>query len=933
MPIAQMTSGFCPNLFSALTIGDEGLQKSAKKRQKAPTSRAIRGGRRSGQRSATPATGPTSVVPFIRDSPGLIRMETATPGRGRQLIAWHSSPYSIWSAARPGDARRSARRQSSIRDTAPPSENGPFVAAAPHGRFPSDQRVFSCRHTEHALTGMTGVETAMESNSDPDSKVRPAERFSRLWEDGVSTPDVFAFLASQPDALSIDRLEVLLIDQEERWRRDKALPLRIYLSAFSDIAANGELVRALVDGDRRERRRAAGRQGGAASRTADRASEALTQPNPAEPVHADTEIEQEPPAQVEPPTGALPDPINSLHRTRGPSALPATVEHLSFALDEAHHLQAEAESLRAMLNKVRFTLVRRLGTGGMGVVYETYDQERGELVALKTMRRVDPTALVWFKQEFRSLSDITHPNLVNLYELFAVEDRWFFTMELVEGVDFVSYVKSRPEPVSFRVAPRETIDDKTSGPEAWAGQEIESRQAKFFDETRLRDALCQLAEGVNALHQSGKLHRDIKPPNVLVTAEGRVVLLDFGLTADLESLARQQAVDRQIVGTVGHMSPEQSAGLAITASSDWYSVGVMLFEAMTGRLPFSGSPDEILNAKRTQAPPSPDSLVAGLPEDLIRLCIALLERDPAKRPTGRDVITRLRGMVPDDTDFPEFSRSLPLIGRSRHRHVLDGLFAGLERKMTESVFVFGRTGTGKTTLIRSFLDDLIEKDDAVVLSGRCYERESVPYKALDSLIDALARQLKSLPARETASLLPPDVAFLARVFPVLQSVEAVALARRESSELPDPQELRRRAFAALRELLMRLGEQKPLILVVDDLQWGDIDSAILLSDLICSPTPPVLLFIGCFRSEDLERSPFLSEIRKSIGGSTAPLDHRELAVEALTQSEARELTLALLGRDDAVSRAQAHVVGRESAGNPLFINELVRHIQSGGGIL
>ena len=787
----------------------------------------------------------------------------------------------------------------------------------------------SCRHAEHALTGMTGVDTAMDLNSALDTPDRPAERFSRMWEDGVSTPDVFAFLSSHPGALSIDRLQVLLIDQEERWRRGKALPLRIYLSAFSDIAANGELVRALVDGDRRGRRRAAGRHEGATLPTADCVSEALTQPNPVEPVHADTEIEQQPPADMEPPTGVLPGPVSEFHSTRGPSALPATVEQLSFALDEPHHLQAEAESLRAMLNTVRFTLVRRLGTGGMGVVYETYDQERGELVALKTMRRIDPTALVWFKQEFRSLSDISHPNLVNLYELFAVEDRWFFTMELVEGGDFVSYVKSRPEAVSFRVEPRDSLDDKAPGAAELSGQERESRHARFFDETRLRDALGQLAEGINALHQSGKLHRDIKPPNVLVTAEGRVVLLDFGLTADLESLGRQRAVDRQVVGTVGHMSPEQSAGLSITAASDWYSVGVMLFEAMTGRLPFTGAPDEVLNAKQTQSPPSPDSLVVGLPEDLVRLCVALLDRDPAKRPTGRDVIAHLRGLVPDRSDLPESSRSLPLIGRARHRQVLEGLFASLVRKTTESVFVFGRTGTGKTTLIRSFLDGLIEDDEAIVLFGRCYERESVPYKALDSLIDALARHLKGLPARDTASLLPPDVAFLARVFPVLQSVEAVALARRESSEMPDQQELRRRAFAALRELLKRLGEQKPLVLAVDDLQWGDIDSAILLSDLICSPQPPVLLFIGCFRTEDLERSPFLSEIRKSIADVPGPLDHRELAVEALTQSEARELTLALLGRDDAVSRAQAHVVGRESGGNPLFIDELVRHIQSG----
>ena len=145
-----------------------------------------------------------------------------------------------------------------------------------------------------------------------------------------------------------------------------------------------------------------------------------------------------------------------------------TDERLSFALDEVHHLQSEAEALRTMLNAVRFTLVRRLGAGGMGVVYEAYDQERGELVALKTMRRVDPIALVRFKQEFRSLSDITHPNLVNLYELFAVDDRWFFTMELVEGSDFVSYVRSAADPATGALA-RAAPANTTAGTNRAAG--------------------------------------------------------------------------------------------------------------------------------------------------------------------------------------------------------------------------------------------------------------------------------------------------------------------------------------------------------------------------------------------------------------------------------------------------------------------------------
>ncbi len=458
----------------------------------------------------------------------------------------------------------------------------------------------------------------MESKNRSNANDPLAVQFAALWETSLSTPDVFEFLSLHPGVLSSQRLEILLLDQHLRWQRRQPLPLRVYLSAFGDIAARGDMVRALVDHERQARRRMTQRPEDTISELpADFVSESGTLPIDVDYVSEPTQSDQVSCILEQTATGAISANEWDSRSTRSPSDPRFTDAELAFVLDESYHLRLEAESLRTMLNAVRFTLVRRLGAGGMGVVYEAYDQQRGELIALKTMRRVDPLALVRFKHEFRALCDISHPNLVNLYELVAVEDRWFFTMELVEGTDFVSFVRGRPENESLGMSPDQRPD---VAPEA----------RPLFDEVRLRDALRQLAEGIDSLHQSAKLHRDIKPTNVLVSNEGRVVLLDFGLTADLESTGMHQSAGSQIVGTLAHMSPEQAAGSSITTASDWYSVGVMLFEAMTGRLPFVGSATEIIAAKQTHDAPSPQTLVGDLPQDLVRLCNGLLDRDPAQ---------------------------------------------------------------------------------------------------------------------------------------------------------------------------------------------------------------------------------------------------------------------------------------------------------------
>jgi hypothetical protein len=307
----------------------------------------------------------------------------------------------------------------------------------------------------------------------------------------------------------------------------------------------------------------------------------------------------------------------------------------------------------------------------------------------------------------------------------------------------------------------------------------------------------------------------------------------------------------------------------------------------------------------------------------------LLRRVPETRPTGAEVLRRLARRT--DPIPPASPRSgaqrleVPLIGRQPHLQVLTEAFEEMRLGRTVLVNVNGRSGAGKSSLVQHFLDDLSEHGKAVVLAGRCYEQESVPYKALDSLVDALSRYLEELPAREAEALWPRDLVSLSRVFPVLRRLDTMAHAPRRTVEVSDPQEVRRRALAALRELLARLGDRRPLVLAIDDLQWGDEDSAAVLADLLRPPDPPALLLLLCHRSEEAASSPCLRALGKAheLGG----LERRDLAVEPLTLEERRELALALLDASDKTAAARADVIARQSGGYPFFVYELVQYVQ------
>jgi serine/threonine protein kinase len=299
----------------------------------------------------------------------------------------------------------------------------------------------------------------------------------------------------------------------------------------------------------------------------------------------------------------------------------------------------------------------RLGQGAFATVYAADDAAHGR-VALKVLPAdADLSAL---RASADAIARVPAPGLARVHRFGEHQGRGYLVMERIDGVDLLAWVRPpRPDLDPAKVRP-------TMG-QAF-GQPVQEGGISAFlaiergGLRRLRPALARLADALVALHRAGKVHRDVRPENVLVTREGRVVLVDYDLVVDAggsqlgigdawtdaervdacTDAERVEAAHDTFCGSPAYMAPDDE----ITPACDWYAFGVLLFEALTGALPFSGTAHEVVVRKRTICAPSP-SFVVDLPDDpdarlLDQLCVKLLRRVARLRPTGEEVLAILR---------------------------------------------------------------------------------------------------------------------------------------------------------------------------------------------------------------------------------------------------------------------------------------------------
>src|SRR6202789_2460074 len=266
----------------------------------------------------------------------------------------------------------------------------------------------------------------------------------------------------------------------------------------------------------------------------------------------------------------------------------------------AEYLSNEGRFLPGRLLASRYRIVALLGKGGMGEVYRATDLTLGQAVALKFLPEAassDDRALARFYNEVRMARQVTHPNVCRVYDIGQVDGQHYISMEYVDGEDLASLM----------------------------------RRIGRLPADKANEIARKLCAGLAAAHEKGVLHRDLKPSNVMLDSCGQVLLTDFGLAG----LAGQIEGAEVRNGTPAYMAPEQLAGEEVTVRSDIYSLGLVLYEIFTGKLPFeSDTLAGLIRARTTSAPASPSTLVKDLDPVIERVILRCLQVKPANRPAS-----------------------------------------------------------------------------------------------------------------------------------------------------------------------------------------------------------------------------------------------------------------------------------------------------------
>ncbi len=526
-----------------------------------------------------------------------------------------------------------------------------------------------------------------------------------------------------------------------------------------------------------------------------------------------------------------------------------------------------------------------LGKGGMGLVYRVRHEQTGQEAALKTVRACRRDILHWFRREMYAMSRIRHRGLVPVLDSGQTQGLPWYTMELLPGMTLHDYLRkawehsnglmSGPTPSMLTTAPwpdPQSVDC----PSVVADFRLRPQAPMPLDAAALRDFLTLMARLCSVLaylHGEGIVHRDLKPNNIVVRPDGSPVLFDLGLASYFGAGGREKLkIGGKNEGTPAYMAPEQILGAYVDARADLYAVGCILYEGVTGRLPFQAeSRAALLDACLHHMPIPPSRLVQGVPAALEELVLRLLVKRPCERIGHAQAVVaallRLGAEVGDwaaDRSARDYLYRPDFVGRDAVLKSLEDciqlatspqreqgraeyciqLATSPQREQgraSSCFFLRGRSGSGKTRLILEAASRL-EEMGLTVIRGDCLplgggggwegpggrSRPLYPFRAV---LQAVADACIELGAGETERLLGPRAQVLAACEPSLATLprqRRVHSHAERGDEKKDAAEhgnegfdVRLRLMDALAETLAAFARSMPVVVLLDDLQWAD----------------------------------------------------------------------------------------------------------------
>jgi tetratricopeptide (TPR) repeat protein/tRNA A-37 threonylcarbamoyl transferase component Bud32 len=553
----------------------------------------------------------------------------------------------------------------------------------------------------------------------------------------------------------------------------------------------------------------------------------------------------------------------------------------------------------------RYALLKKLGEGGKGIVYKARDTVLNRVVAVKVLKSTvtSDEAYSRFMTEARAVAKLNHPNIVSIHDIGKEDGKQFFVLEFVDGESLRDLMQTYPE-------------------------------GKCDIQTVLRIGM-DVCSALQYAHSEKVLHRDIKPENVMITRDGTAKLMDFGLA----KMIGQPSVTQEgvIVGTVAYVAPEVALGKGVDSRSDLYSFGAVLYEALSGRQPFPGDdPIKVIFGHIHDHPVPLAKQNPKAPQALVDCIMKLLEKEPEKRyQSAEDLLKVLRNvseeflrenLVPGHKPSivvpcprPVAAREVQLIDRVEEMNLLRETVDRTVQGEGGLVFLYGEAGIGKTRLARE-LRAYARLRGVQVLYGRCpalFRMDGVPPYTIwsevikDYLENSSPEQLYRVIGYYPAEIikLVPELSQRLRTIP---------------QSLPiSPEHEQNRLFEAVSQFIVNVSRETPLLVVLDDLQWTDPSSLLLLHYLARGVQKTSLLLLGAYRSTDIDAKHPLSPVLTELNRERLP---QSVSLKRMSLSDVSELIKNILEQDD-VPAEFCKLVYEKTRGNPFFTEEVVKSLK------